>query len=199
MRCLTALEQKEWLATNDQVESPYSKSAISKGKFYRQFCAPPRLAQVEAFASHFLDIWKSGEALLVVTDWPLYRPYEMKLIDLIRMAHGEKRSLIDAPGHLFSLNEKNDLISFFGLSVAYYWSAYLYPPSAKVTLFNWEGEIFDYWTDDSENYETLLSLQKSFRLKKTGMLSTKLYWMGKKALWRFNRLIKCDGHRPPLQ
>jgi hypothetical protein len=190
MHCLNPTEQKEWLTRSGQVEDPYREGAPSSGKLYRQFYTPPRLSQIEAFVAHYLDAWESGEALLVVTDWPLYSPYEMKLIDLARLAHGEKRRLIDASGHLFPLDEKDDLVSLFSLTVAYYWSAYLYLPSAKTTLHNWEGEIFDFWTDDSQKYTTLLELQKSFRLNRTGLMSAKFYWLGKKAMWRFNRLIK---------
>ena len=189
MRCVTSAEQKEWLTKNGQVEEPYGKTD-SVGKFYRQFYTPPRLSQIEAFVASYLEAWQAGEALLVVTDWPLYKPYEMKLIDLARITHGEKRPLIKAPGHIFSLDEKDVLVALFSLTVAYYWSAYLYFPSSKTTFFNWDGEIFDFWTDDTVRYAKLLELQKSFHLKKTGLLSSKIYWMGKKALWRINRLIR---------
>jgi hypothetical protein len=114
----------------------------------------------------------------------------MRLIDLVRTTHGERRPLIDAAGHLFPTDEKDDLVGLFSLTVAYYWSAYLYFPSSKTTLFNWEGEIFDFWTDDPNCYAKLLELQKSFHLKKTGVLSSKIYWIGKKALWRFNRVVR---------
>lgn len=126
----------------------------------------------------------------MITDWPLYKPYEMKIIDFARSAHGEKRPLTDAAGHIFSLDEKHDLIALFSLTVAYDWKAYLYFPSSKTTLYNWEGEIFDFWTDDKSRYNKLLELQKAFYLNNTGALSSKVYWMGKKVLWLINRLVR---------
>ncbi len=189
MRCLTDSEQREWLIKNGQIENPYGNNS-SSGKFYHQFCTPTRLAAIESFSDSYLNLWKDGEALLVVTDWALYQPYEMRLFELARRAHGENRNLIEATGHIFSIEEKDDLTALFSLTVAYQWKAYLYLPLAKTTLFNWKGEVFDFWTDNFDNSTELLDLQKAFRLKKTGLLSTKLYWIGKKAMWRFNNYIK---------
>lgn len=166
MNCLTIAEQKLWLAQRGIFEEPYRNN--ESPKYYLQFYPPKHLRGMEAFSDYLNDLfWKEGEALLVFVDWPLYQPYEMRLVDHVRAAHNEKRWLIDAPGHVFAAEEKDDLISLFSLGIAFEWTSYLYFANAKVTLLNWEGVIFDFWTEDQSNLTSLLKAMADFKLEKT--------------------------------
>jgi hypothetical protein len=166
MNCINVQEQETWLKDQKMQGQPYGSD--NAPKHYIQFYAPKHLRAVEAFAHNLTDLYfPSNKALLSITDWALYQPYEMRLFDCVRSIHGEKRWLIDAPGHLFSTSEKDDLIGLFSLSVAFEWTSYIYFPDARVTLLNWEGVIFDFWTDDSKQLIAVSELLKSFSLEHT--------------------------------
>ncbi|TDU81066.1 hypothetical protein EI77_00368 [Prosthecobacter fusiformis] len=106
---------------------------------------------MEAFARHyFLNISPDAESLIHMTDWGLYEPSQMIAITGIRGSRGEDRWLIDAPGHRLTSEEVELGISLFSLSASFAWSSYVYSPSHCSTLYNWEGDIFDFWTDSVE-------------------------------------------------
>ena len=58
--------------------------------------------------------------------WPFYQPDEMALIASLRRSHGELRWLIDAPGHVFGADERNELIGWIYLMECFGWDAYLF-------------------------------------------------------------------------
>jgi hypothetical protein len=89
------------------------------------------------------------EILVHVTDWPTYEPAEMAVVDALRHAWDESRNLIDAPGHLFPAEESELAVALFGHTGNYEWNAYLYLPNDLATLYNWEGERYDFWSNDS--------------------------------------------------
>jgi hypothetical protein len=166
MKCLTNTEQNEWLTRRAIVERPYGTNEASK--HYVQFYSPKNFRGIESFTHHLSDLFLAGsEALLVFEDWPFYQPYEMRLVDHVRSAFGEKRNLIDAPGHLFTAEEGDDLIGLFSLGVAFEWTSYLYFAKNKATVLNWEGVIFDFWTEDERSLDDLLKLMGDFKLEKT--------------------------------
>jgi hypothetical protein len=47
------------------------------------------------------------------------------------------------------------------------WTSYLYLPDQKTTLYNWEGEIMDFWTNSSTHHKTMTELIGRFKLKET--------------------------------
>ena len=105
--------------------------------------------------------------LLVHYDWALYRPDEMALVSAVRRSHGELRWLIDAPGHLFSASEKDDLIGQACLQLWFEWSAYVYLPHDGLTMNLWEGELIDIWTTRSETFEAIGNVVDRLELKRT--------------------------------
>jgi hypothetical protein len=102
-----------------------------------------------------------------MTDWGLFQPSEMISILGIRLAQGDARKLIEAPGHCLGSDESEPGIALFSLSASYAWSSYLYSPIHRSTLYNWEGEIFDYWTDSIEALEEMKLLLTQFDLEET--------------------------------
>ncbi len=154
MTCLTMSEQSELLARLSIVEEPYGKDIAPK--HYCQFYAPKTLRAIQAVTRDLgLTFFKSNQALLTVKDWALYDPHEMHLFESLRKTHGESRPLIEAPAHLFTSTEHADLIGLFGLSVAFEWTSYLYFVDSRVTLLNWEGVIFDFWSAGREAREEM--------------------------------------------
>src|SRR5258706_14110022 len=102
MKCLTLKECSDWLRELDILEAPYSQEAAADD-FCFQFEPPTKPSRLTAFTRGLFDTFgEFSGALVVFTDWALYRPDEMALVDSLRRGHGERRALIDAPGHLFT-------------------------------------------------------------------------------------------------
>ena len=75
--------------------------------------------------------------------------------------------LIDSPGHIITPSEKKIGISLFALSASFAWSSYIYSPHHRSTLYNWEGEVFDYWTDSAEVVSEVKLILEQFDLSET--------------------------------
>ena len=167
MQCLTPNQCSEWLREHGIVESPYSRDEANDA-FCLQFEPPEKPSRLTAFTRSLFDGF--GEfpgALIVFTDWALYRPDEMALIDSLRRGHGEERWLIDAPGHLFDPTEQTIAIGFSYLAVIFGWSAYLYLPSGAVTILLWEGDLIDVWSSDEALPHTIREIVQTYELRVT--------------------------------
>ena len=169
MQCLTDSEIATWLADHDGTSVPCRKSKSPSHSL--QFACPNRPLETAAFIRNFLNLL-SSEILIQVTDWPLYKPSEMLVIEALRNLHGESRNLIDAPGHLIPAGEKEIAIALFGHTVNFQWNARLYVPEDFATLQlcnfatlqNWEGELMDFWSNDSTFYSQVVKLVNLHRL-----------------------------------
>ena len=163
MRCLDQSEITRWLTERQVTPEPYGKS--DSPTHYLQFKFPSRPLANAAFIRCFLAL-NEGEILVHVTDWPTYEPSEMAVVDSLRKASGESRRLIDAAGHLFSADESELAIALFGHTGNFEWNAYLYRPNDFATLYNWEGELHDFWSADADTYAALTNLVDDFDLRK---------------------------------
>ncbi|SRR5258707_13917835 len=79
MKCLTPSECSEWLRERNIIESPYSRDEAVEDYCF-QFEPPVKPSRLTAFTRSLVGAF--GEfpgALLVFTDWSLYRPDEMAL------------------------------------------------------------------------------------------------------------------------
>ena len=85
----------------------------------------------------------------------------------IRSSRGEDRILIDAPGHILPAPEEEIGVSLFGLLTSFGWSSYLYSATSDTTLLNWEGEIFDFWTNFQQDFDEMKLMLKQFNLAQT--------------------------------
>jgi hypothetical protein len=166
MKCLTANEQSGLLASWAVPEDPYHGATAPA--CYSQFYPPEKFRPLQYFILAYMELLGTDQpGLVAFTDWALYQPHEMELIDQTRRAEGETRPLIEAPGHLFGPEEKNKIVAAFSLGVGYGWSAYLYLPRHKTILYNWEGEIMDFWTDSAENLRQMEDLLSTYKLRFT--------------------------------
>jgi hypothetical protein len=166
MRCLTNHEVSGWLEARAISQDPYhnDESPIH----YVQFHAPTLYLDLDAFTRHYFKrIIPGSESLVHITDWGLYQSSEMIAISGIRCSFDEKRNLIDAPGHQLDQKETELGISLFSLSASFAWKAYLYSTNEKTTLYNWEGALFDFWTDSDSALAEMRAILKEFNLKET--------------------------------
>ena len=91
----------------------------------------------------------------------------MLAIQEIRALHGERRNLIECPGHLLDAGKAETGIALVSLSASFSWSCYLYSPLANSTLYNWEGEIFDFWTDGDAAFAAMKEILMELSLEET--------------------------------
>lgn len=133
-----------------------------------QFEVPERPTRLTAFTRSLFDgFGEFSGALVVFTDWALYRPDEMALIQSLRRGSGEQRSLIDAPGHWFEPTEQTDAIGYCYLAVIFGWSAYLYLTSGALTVLFWEGDLIDVWSSDEALPKTIREIVQTYGLRVT--------------------------------
>jgi len=161
MKCLTEFEIATWL--DDQCVTPAPYGNHGSPTHCLQFKHPVQPVANSEFIRQFLNA-TSGEILIHITDWPLHSPAEMAIADAIRRQWNETRNLIDAPGHLFAPNESELAIAMFGHTGNYEWNAYLYTPGDIATLYNWEGELYDCWTNDAATHLAVETLVGNFGL-----------------------------------
>lgn len=165
MKCITEAEVKTWLGKRGIAHAPlFEKNASGR---HLQFDSPSPHLRIDAFIRHYLSngIWNQP-IMIHITDWPLYKPSEMLVIDAIRLHHRETRALIKAPGHLVLPKEKETAIALFSLTISYGWNSYLYSEAYKNILYNWEGQIVDFWTHSADQYKRMLKLMRTFKLKR---------------------------------
>lgn len=148
MKCFTTAQCSDWVQKLSVAERPYHNGVETEYFF-------PLTDYTEAWAAqeltrHLLDLLGEYETVLLhIDDWSPYKLEQMALVDAVRRSHGELRWLIDAPGHLYKLDEKDELISMFWLTIAFGWSSYIYPAPCTNVIYNWEGDFIDIWNMDS--------------------------------------------------
>ncbi len=167
MQLLTVAEQSRWLADRQLPADPYAAGG-DVFQFYLQFYPPENFRGVESFIKGFLEYAGRGSDLMVtVMDTVNPDPYELRLFDRLRTLNEERRRLLDTPVHLFEPTEDDDVIAMFTLTVAFQWQAYLHVPKTRTVLYNWEGDIFDFWTADRLVFESVSRMLDTFELKQT--------------------------------
>lgn len=131
------------------------------------FYAPTGLGPVEGFVECVLrDVFVRGEVLLLITDTDLGLYRHLRVVDGLRCLAGEKRSLDKAPGFLFVEDKWEDVQTLFSFAASCSWQCYLWGEREQLTLFNWEGEIFDVWVGNKKGRKAMLELLKNFKLKR---------------------------------
>ncbi len=166
MHCVTDIEVEEWLYEREIPKDPYHHD--SSPELYMQFHAPANHRRLDAFTRHYYErIIPESDSLVHMTDWGHYQESEMIAVLGIRSTHGDNRMLIDAPGHTLTWGQREIGISLFSLTASFAWTSYLYSAQNRSTLFNWEGEIFDFWTDDEEAIGEMKLVLKDFELAET--------------------------------
>jgi len=160
MRCFTKDEVSKWISEVGQVEDPHD--AASPPEFAVQFYAPQKYSAIECFVRCFLrEVAGDGEVLIVVTDSEPSEESQRYIHETIRLTTGGKRSVQEAPGYLFSNLEAERAVALFSL-MSCFMKCYLYGSQHQVTLYSWEGEIFDMWTCSEDR---LKPLAKNFELE----------------------------------
>jgi len=156
----------DWLAERSIPKDPY-RGDISPA-FHLRFQAPSSHRQLDALSRHYYDrIIPESESLVHMADWGLYEQSDMIAITGIRSSRSEDGLLIDAPGHVLTIGQSDIGIALFGLSASFAWTSYVYSAHNHSTLLNWEGDIFDFWSDSEEALSEMRVILEQFDLSET--------------------------------
>jgi hypothetical protein len=74
----------------------------------------------------------------------------MPLFTRFREAFGERRPLIEAPGHLVTAGESDDAISIIGVSLLFLWNCHVLSDSGRDAVFTSHDEFGWFATRDPE-------------------------------------------------
>ncbi len=141
----TKIETSEWCRANSIVldTSGYPKSNSEREEFKIPSDAGQRIAMV---VNQFEAFRNEINILVWFTDWGVWPSGERThIFDRLRLSYGEKRKLTDAPGHLFTKDEREDALSFITLGVLFLWDFYVLNP---------KGTKFLFYSHDEYGYKT---------------------------------------------
>jgi hypothetical protein len=130
-------ETRGWLASRGLLaeNDPLDRLESSKFVEVRSFAVPPyvgtRTALAEALAGFFV---KDPEVLLHFNDWGVWHDEDWNLFARFRQALGETAKLIDKPGHLFSADDRADLVSLACLVLYFNWGASIVASSGDLAV-----------------------------------------------------------------
>lgn len=122
MRVLTKPEIARWSNARNVPLAP------ATGLFEIRFAVPAESANQARLARALLDWLGPFDAVLLqFTDWPQDRPEEMAIVDALRRGHGDRRRVLEAPGHVFESGEKAEVTGWLTLLLAFGWDAHFHP------------------------------------------------------------------------
>lgn len=164
MKLLTQNQVAKWCKDVGQIEDPYTGSVAPP--FRGQFRAPLTYRQVECFVRCMLcDIVFGNEVLIVLMDMaPATRSQEI-IYSALRCSFAEQHATADTPGYLLSRENIEYGVALFSISVCFGWKSYLYGRQDQVILYNWEGDILDFWTEAKERYAQAEDVFRNFGLE----------------------------------
>jgi len=152
VRFLEADKSAEWANSTGhfKVESgqpPFAflrKEAGCRYAFPGENCAPSWLMQ---YLAGILP--SKSERLLWITQWGVWPSSEnWPLYRRLRASFGDQGDLAEAPGHLFSKDEVDDLASFLQLAVLFGWEGYVLTDWDRAGIFFSHDEWFEIRAQD---------------------------------------------------
>ena len=97
----------------------------------------------------------SSELLIWLGDWAVWPSSQhMPLFTRFREAFGEKRPLIEAPGHLLTPEEADDAISIISVSLLFMWNCHILSDTGRDAVFISHDEFGWFATRDLSVAET---------------------------------------------
>lgn len=91
--------------------------------------------RVALVATHLNERAGASSTLVWFTEWGVWPSSERRhIFDRFRASYGEHRRLIDVPGHLLSVEERDELLSLVTLGVLFLWDVYVVADNAPFVL-----------------------------------------------------------------
>jgi hypothetical protein len=167
MRCLTSIESTEWLRTHG-IDALSSDGTPTVFGAYEVFCKAPKEFRSQQHVARSLVSWlgKPENCLLWITDWPFSSPDEMAIVSGLRRHHGELRSLLDAPGHLFVADELDELTAWVYLLMGFAWDGYVFASPYPGAMFQTSHEYFIWLlSDNPDRFSEAQRITREYQLK----------------------------------
>jgi hypothetical protein len=133
MQFLEASQIDEWRVQHDAllVEPAPRSTSVIMTRAYGD-AAEPRGQEAEVAAAAIQELGNWDECLLVVKSWGIWPSSEdWPKYYAERGAHGERRSLDVAPGHLFARSEEPVFLRFLQIVLENAWDAEALPASGR--------------------------------------------------------------------
>lgn len=166
MQCLTNPELISWLCDHSIPREPYENRP--EQAFFLQFSAPRSREDMHDFlTAYYASVIGATESVVQLVEWIQSEPPGDRIF-AIRRQHGDSRFFSDAPSHRFDATESKVAVELAATAAFGSLSTYVYSAPDRSTLYLWEGDIFDFWTDSREVYEFLLVLIQRSGLKQMG-------------------------------
>jgi hypothetical protein len=101
-----------------------------------QFDIPEDAGRRVALVSAHLNGRASSSSVLVwFTEWSVWASGErMHIFDRFRTSYGEYRTLIDAPAHVLSSGERDELLSLVTIGALFLWDVYVVAEDSSFVL-----------------------------------------------------------------
>ncbi len=157
MKCLTHNECKDWSSKRlIQIKDNELIFFSSDPIFIRIPKHSSRQAVLASLIINLPEVFNGG--LLWLKEWGVWPSQESRvLIDRFRLSYNEKRSLNEAPGHLFYLDEKEEALGILRLVILFGWGAYFIKEDGNYLSFVSHDELT---IIDSKNREKLAEIKK---------------------------------------
>jgi hypothetical protein len=147
MQFLTSDECKEWCRQRHFDRLPFERDDLARDP--RVGFKIPADAGKRVALCHLLWRYTAGsettQRLLLIEEWSVWPSGEhLPLFARLREALGERRSLIDVPGHVFGAGDDQDGLSFLILATLFLWDFALYSESGSTIVVSHDefGTIF---------------------------------------------------------
>ena len=141
MRFASRVESAAWCAARGHL-MPSTPSAFpaEESHWRHEFRIPEdagaRVALCRALWSH-ADQQDKVERLLYIDEWGVWPSGEHPpLFASLRARFGENRSLMDAPGQIFSADETDDGLSFLIVCVLFLWDCWLFGSAGNLLVLS---------------------------------------------------------------
>jgi hypothetical protein len=147
MQFLTEQETHAWLGKTPIIIQREKNDLSFPTPFCFKLELPTKIYRASNFVNFLLPYEQgslSCRSLLWFTDWGMWNKVHeragMFMLEQMRSARGEHKSLFERPGQLFGSSEDIALQSFLILPVLFSWDAYLAPESGEYFVFNSHDE-----------------------------------------------------------
>jgi hypothetical protein len=170
MRICTYKECSEWCADHGYPTRQKGPIVIpdpawtESGFRFAMFSVPQDADRRVALVKSSMSLIDGNEELLVqIGDWAVWPAGQhMPLFDRFRQALGERRPLIEAPGHVIPAAERDDAISILVISVLYLWNCHVLSARGDQALFVSHDEYGWFASRDIRSLEAVNQLLQKF-------------------------------------
>jgi hypothetical protein len=142
MRFLTSEECVAWCQARGYATTQHPGYAVPtpcdpSGFELVAFIPPVDSGQKVYFGRELFSLLEpASEYLVWLGEWGVWPSSQhLPLVTTLRLAHGERRPLIEAPGFLATPPELDDALSFFLVALLFVWDCHVFSTSGQEALF----------------------------------------------------------------